>query len=380
MNAVGIVVEYNPFHNGHLYHLNEVKKRYPNSVIIAIMSGNFVQRGQVSLVSKWDKTAMALNFGVDLVLDLPFVFANEAADHFAMHSLKILNDFKVSTLVFGCETEDKDRYYRLAKIQLFNKNYNQFVKQKMDEGMNYPTACSKALEAIGETEVNLPNDILGLAYTKVIIANDYSIEIDLVKRTNDFHSIEIQNVSSATSIRNAILKNKDYKISVPNYTYSILQNTIITTNDSFYSFLKYKIIQSSVEDLRKIHLVDEGLEFKIKRSVLKTENFDELVKDIASKRYTHARVSRILFNILLNYTKQEKLKVRMLKYNRVLGFSECGQEYLRFLKKQNVDFTCNFKNINNVVADIEHRASLIVALVNKKYLENKKVVKNNKNL
>lgn len=119
MKAVGVVVEYNPFHNGHLYHLNYVKEKYSDHIVIAIMSGNFVQRGEVSILSKWDKTKIALEYGVDIVLDLPFVYANESADFFALNSLKILNHFKVSKIVFGSESGQKDLYYKYANIQLY---------------------------------------------------------------------------------------------------------------------------------------------------------------------------------------------------------------------------------------------------------------------
>ncbi len=374
MEAIGIIVEYNPFHNGHLYHLTEVKKRYPNHVIIAIMSGNYMQRGQVSLVSKWDKTKMALYFGVDLVLDLPFVLANESADYFANNSVKILNHFKVAKIVFGCETADACLYFKLAKIQLSNDLYNEYVKQSMLDGLNYPTACSKALEMIGEREINLPNDILGLAYAKSIVANEFEIEIDLIKRTNSYHSTEIQTVSSATSIRNAIINDLDFKVAVPEYTYNLLSSVVITTNESYFNYLRYKIISASLAELANIHLVDEGLEHKIKKSVETANTFNELVQLIASKRYTYSRVSRILLNILINYTKQEQKQVLETNYYRVLGFSTLGQSYLKELKKQGVVFSTNIKTIDNVISAIEYRASKIFSLENPIYRENKKVV------
>ncbi len=148
MKAVGIVVEYNPFHNGHLYHLNQVKKKYADYIVIAIMSGNFVQRGGVSILSKWEKTKIALDSGVDIVLDLPFVYANESADFFAINSLKILNNFKVSNIVFGSESGNPDLYYKYANIQLNNDGYNEIVKKYLSEGYNYPTSCSLALKDI----------------------------------------------------------------------------------------------------------------------------------------------------------------------------------------------------------------------------------------
>lgn len=374
MKAVGVVVEYNPFHNGHLYHLNKVREMYPNHIVIAIMSGNYMQRGQVSLISKWDKTKLALYYGVDIVLDLPFVLANESADYFAHNSIKILNHFKVEKVVFGCESSDVSLYYKLANIQLNSQEYNEYVKQNMLDGLNYPTACSKALAMIGEREINLPNDILGLAYTKTIIENNYDMDIDVVKRTNDFHSTTIEKIASATSIRNALLNNNDFKIAVPSYTYEILTSTKITSNDDIFNFLKYKIISSSANELALIHLIDEGLEYKIKKSIYKVNDFDSLVKEIASKRYTYSRVSRILLNILVNYTKEERNLISSLNYNRVLGFSKVGQKYLKYLKKLDVSYDVNIKTVKNTISDIEYRASQIYTLINSEYNENEKIV------
>ncbi len=374
MDAIGIIVEYNPFHNGHLYHLNEVKRRYPDSIIIAIMSGNYMQRGQVSLISKWEKTNMALFYGVDIVLDLPFVFSNESADYFANNAIKILNNFRVKKIVFGCETADASLYVKLAKIQLYDDSYNEYVKSNMKSGLNYPTACSKALEMIGECEINLPNDILGLAYTKSIIANGFDIEIDLVERTNSFHSTQIQEISSATSIRHAIIHGIDYDIAVPKYTFDLLSKTTITTNEDFFKYLRYKIISSTYNDIRQIHLVNEGLEYKIKKGIEEASSFNEFVMSISSKRYTYSRVSRIMFNILINYTKEENKAIKQQSYYRVLGFSKPGQKYLKLLKCQEVLFYTNIKNIKNVISDIEYRAGKIFSLEHPSYIENSKVL------
>ncbi len=379
MKAVGIIVEYNPFHNGHLYHLNKVREKYSDHVIIAIMSGNYVQRGEVSLISKLDKTKLALYFGVDIVLDLPFVYATESADFFAFNSIKVLNHFQVDIIVFGSESNNIDMYYEAANIQLFDERYNILVKQELSNGFNYPTACSRALKLMGKAEVNLPNDILGLAYTKAIIKNNYNIQVDVIKRTNDFHSLEIAEVASATSIRNAVLQSEDFKIAVPKYTYETINNSITLNNDDYFDYLKYKIVTTPAKTLANIHLVDEGIEYKIKSEISLVSNYDELVKSVASKRYTYSRINRILLNVLMNYTKTERKNVENNNYNRVLGFSKKGRVYLKYLKELGVEYDVNFKNIDNTVSKLEKRASLLYNLKNYDYRENFEVVRNENN-
>ncbi len=370
MKAVGIIVEYNPFHNGHLYHLEYVKKKYPNYCIIAIMSGNFMQRGQVSLISKWDKTEMALHYGVDIVLDLPFVFANESADFFASNTIKILNHFKIEKIIFGSESNDKELYYELAKIQLYNDQYNIIVRQYLRAGLNYPTACSRALSDIEARTVKMPNDILGLAYVKAIMKNNFKIGIDVLQRTNSFHSTEISSIASATSIRKAIQSNKSYQVAVPEFTYQKIMATNVYDNDMFLSFLRYKITSSTLDDLKRIHLVDEGIEARIQSVIIECSCYDDLVKAIATKRYTNSRVSRMLLNILMNFTKAERELIENQTYYRVLGFSIVGQSYLSYLKKLGVSYDVSIKNIKNNIADIEYRCSRIIRLINRSYNEN----------
>lgn len=375
MKAIGIIVEYNPFHNGHLYHLNYVKEKYSDCIVIAIMSGNFVQRGEVSILSKWEKTKIALHYGIDIVLDLPFVFANEAADFFATNSLDILSYFEVSKIVFGSECGDKSMYYKYADIQLNNQDYYNHVKFFLDEGKNYPTACSLALKVITGEEVNLPNDILGLAYTKAIVANNMKIDIDVIRRTNSYHSLEIEEISSATSIRNAIVSNIDYNIAVPSFTKNSIENSNLFLSEDFFKLIKYKIISSTIDELKNIHLVEEGLEFRMKKVVSKCGTYQELVHAIATKRYTYSRVSRMLYNVLMNYTKSEKNLVSESTYYRVLGFNNRGQDYLKLLKNKGKVFDVNIKAINNIVSDIEYRASNILKMSDESYNENRAILK-----
>ena len=169
MKKIGIIAEYNPFHNGHLYQINEIKKIFPDSLIIVVLSGNFTQKGDISIINKWGKTDIALSNNVDLVIELPFCFSTEGADLFSKGSISILKELKVDYLVFGSELNDINVLYNLAKTQINNKEFDDKVKSYLDKGLNYPNSLSKALKDITGYEINKPNDTLGVTYIKEII-------------------------------------------------------------------------------------------------------------------------------------------------------------------------------------------------------------------
>ena len=225
--AVGIICEYNPFHNGHIYHLNKVKELAKDEPIILVMSGNFTQRGIPSILEKYDKAKIALDYGVDLVIELPFTYSTQSSDFFAKGSLAILNKLKCNKLIFGSECDSVEDLISLANIQLNNKEYQTLVKEEMDKGLNFPTAMSNALKTLGGTTVSSPNDLLGLSYIKEIISNKYDIEPITIKRTNEYNSKVLEeNISSATSIREALKNNIDVTNVLPKEVLKYI-NTIL---------------------------------------------------------------------------------------------------------------------------------------------------------
>ena len=185
MKAVGIICEYNPFHNGHLYHLLETKKMFKDSVVIAVMVGNFCQRGESSIIDKWTKTKIALEYGIDLVIELPFYFATQSADIFSRGSIEILNHLKVDDLVFGSESNDLEKLKKMANIQVNNDEYNNIVKEHMNNGESYPSALAKATNIISKEEISTPNDILGITYIREIINTNSKMKPHTIKRTNN---------------------------------------------------------------------------------------------------------------------------------------------------------------------------------------------------
>lgn len=361
MKSVGIICEYNPFHYGHIYHLEQVKKRYPDHAIILIMSGNFLQRGDTSLINKWDKTRIALDYGVDLVVELPFPFATQSADIFAAGSIGLLKELHVDKLVFGSECNDIEKFKTLAEIQLHHELYDEQVRNYLDQGENYPTALSKALFNITGYTIDTPNDILGLSYVREIIKQKANIEPVCIKRTNDYHSKTMnEKISSASSIREALRKKQDISAFVPKETMHYLKPYHMI--EHYYPFLKFKIL-TEVNDLDMYQSVDEGMDVRLKKFILMSNSYQELVENLKMKRYTYQKIHRMLLHILCNFTKDEASDMKKLKYIRVLGFSSRGQLYLKTYKKKiDLPILTNFTKMNDMLA-LEFRATCVYASI-----------------
>ncbi len=362
MRAVGIICEYNPFHNGHLYHLNKVKEMFPKDVIILVLSGSFLERGETSIINKWDKTKIALAYGIDLVVELPFPFASQSADLFAKGSVTLLDHLKVDNLVFGSESDDIEKLKLLADIQLNNKDYDNLVKKFAGEGISYPTALSKALFTITGKHIDTPNDILGISYVREIMRLKSKIKPISIKRTNNYHSLELDNdIVSASSIRNALKNKQEIEKCVPKITYKYLQSNLHFIDD-YFPFLKYKII-TNINNLSIYQTVDEGLENRIKKYIIKSNSLDELITHVKSKRYTYNKIRRMLTHILCNFTKDEALRMKEIEYIRILGFSKVGQAYLKQIKKDiKVPILNNYIKGNEML-DLELRTTAVYASI-----------------
>ena len=331
MDKVGIICEYNPFHNGHIYHLKKIKEKFPDSLIILVMSGNFTQRGIPSLINKWDKTEIALNFGIDLVIELPFCFATQSADIFAHGAISILKKLNVNYLIFGSESNCVDDLVNKANYVLNNSDYKKKIKEYLKDGYNYPTALNKAFPSNYKEGIDKPNDLLGFSYIKEIIQQQANITPISIQRTNSYHSIELEEIASATSIRKALLEHKDISKYVPNLVIEKLNKYTHFQND-YFPFLKFKIL--STADLTIYQTVDEGIDKRIKKYITTATNWEDLVQSIKTKRYTYNRINRMLIHILCSFTKEQASKWQEISYIRILGFSDSGRKYLNSIKKE----------------------------------------------
>ena len=361
MKSVGIICEYNPFHNGHLYHVNKVKELYPDHIIILVMSGNFTQRGDVSIINKWDKTEIALHYGVDIVIELPYVFATESADKFAKASIEILDQLNVDCIVFGSESNNIEKLKEIADIQLNNKKYDKLVKEYLSEGINYPTALSKAIYTLTNKKIDKPNDILALSYIREIIKQEADIEPISIKRNNDYNSLELNDgMTSASSIRYALENNEDISSYVPDKTKEYLDNPMF--NNNYFSLLKYKILTE--KDLSIYQTVDEGIENRLKKYIINSKDLNEFILKVKTKRYTYNKLNRMFNHIICNFTKEEAECFTEIEYIRILGFSYKGQTYLNKIKKEiEIPIITTFSNIKSDMLDVEFRTTCVYASV-----------------
>lgn len=354
MEIIGIITEYNPFHNGHLYHINEIKKLYPNSLIICVMSGSFCQRGDISIINKWAKTEIALENNIDIVVELPFPFATQSADIFAKGAIAILNQLKVNKIIFGSELNNIEEIKKIVKKQL---NAKSNIKKYLNQGLNYPTALSKSLDS----NINTPNDLLAISYVKQIMINNYQIEAITIKRTNNYHDNNLNDkIVSASAIRNN-LNNKNIKKYLPIKAY---KNIYKIDNENYFNLLKYQIV-SNINNLNKFQTVDEGIENKIKKCIYDVKNKEQLIKSIKSKRYTYNRINRMLTHILTSFTKDEAKGCQNIEYLKILGFNDKGRNYLNKIKKEvSIPLITSYK-YNSLSLTIEYRVSNIYSLITK---------------
>jgi len=358
MRIVGIICEYNPFHNGHKYQIDKIRQMYEDCLIIALCSSCFTQRGDVSIVNKWDKASVALDNGIDLFVELPFVYATQSADIFAKGALEILNKLKVDTLVFGTESIDTNKLIEIANIQLYNDSYDIIVKSYLDKGFNYATSLNKALLDICGTNIDKPNDLLGLSYVKEIIKNNYNIEPISINRINNYHNdLIIDNIASASHIRELITNNLEYNKYIPKDSSKYINNYDI---NSFFPYLKYQIINNS-NNLDKYLDVEEGIENRILNYINKSNNWQEFVMNIKTKRYTYNKINRMLLHILTSLTKEEVNNIK-IDYVRVLGFNNKGKEHLNKIKKD-INIITHYKKNISLLLDIEYRITSIYSLV-----------------
>lgn len=314
---VGIIAEYNPFHNGHLYHLKKIKEMFPDEVITLVLAGHFLNRGDISIINKWDKTKIALTYGVDLVVELPFVFASQAADIYAYGAINILNNLKCNYIIFGSELNDIEKLKDIALKLDKDKDIKEYLKL----GYNYPTSIDKAYD----TNLNSPNDLLGISYIKAINKLNSHIKPICIKRTNNYHSNKLDTICSATSIRNSLKDNIDISKYIPDYSLNYIKN--ISLND-YFNYLKYQIITNDISNYN----LDIKLANSIKKNILNVHSIDELINKIKTKNYTYNYIKRSLVQVLCGIKKEDINK--KINYIRILGFNKKGQTYLNKIKKE----------------------------------------------
>ncbi|MCR6111235.1 nucleotidyltransferase [Bacillus sp. A301a_S52] len=354
MNILGLIVEYNPFHNGHLYHLQQSIKKTTPDLIIAIMSGDFLQRGEPALVNKWSRTNMALRAGVDLVVELPYLYAVQKADIFAEGAVSRLVELGVTDICFGSEEGDISSFFdTFSWMNNRQSLIDEQLKNEMSKGKSYPKAFSDAVATLQPPDTVLdlskPNNILGYQYVKSSFNQRTSIRMHTIKRSgseyNDRH-LSHASIASATALRHMLIKDKrpiDFlKPYVPSYaleqlsTYFSIFNKFHTWDD-YFPFIQHSLISQDNCSLNQIYECEEGLENRLRKAIITSVGFDDFISKIKAKRYTRTRLQRLLVHLYLKTNKwfvKKHLGEQHPAYIRVLGMSDKGQHHLSKLKKQ----------------------------------------------
>lgn len=336
MKICAIISEFNPFHNGHKYLIDEIKKQ-GFTHIISIMSGNLVQRGEPAILSKESRTKMALLNGVDLVIEIPATKVLNSAEKYAEAAIKIAKSLGcVDSLAFGSECGKIEILKRLTKI-LENKNFEKILKKYISLGNSYPKAKSLALKEFSNDDelvsaLESPNNILGIEYLKAIKKLKVKIKPITINRNGKF--------LSSSEIRNLILnKSATYKNYMPTTSAKLIEKEIEigfapSTLENAERAILYSLKNFSKKDFLKISYVSEGLENRILSSLPNVKSIDDLLKNIKTKRYTMARIKRILLLVFLGITKSKQK--RKMPYIKILGVSTEG---LKILKKAKITAT-----------------------------------------
>ena len=334
MKSAAIISEFNPFHNGHKY-LIDCAKNNGAEIVIAIMSGNFVQRGETAVFSKFERATAALKNGIDLVVELPISFAMSGAQNFAFGGVNLANSLGAEMLVFGSESGNTKALKQTAE-RLKSDELNNVIKQYLKTGITYASAREKAFDDIyGESEVlNNPNDILGIEYITQIIENKYKIEPIAISRSGVLHDSDKPqgNFASASKIRECIKKNDNgFSKYVPNNLKDqyeeLIKKGLYSDITALEKSILLKLRSLSAEQLRNIPDVSEGLENKIISAAKQSVTLKELYENIKSKRYTLARIKRIVLLAFLGITNE--FYKQPIPYARVLGTTEKGIEFIK---------------------------------------------------
>ena len=344
-----IIAEYNPFHYGHLYHLNESIKEINPKYKVAIISGNFVQRGEPSLLDKWTKAKIALESGFDMVIELPTLYAISSAENFALGGIKIANQINSSFLSFGSEIGNISELEELTNsIQINENKYFEAVRSFISKGNSYPKSQELAINKLFGKKYSAlctPNNILGFEYIRTLKSTNSKIQVTTIKRNSKY--------KSASEIRDLIKSNKSIEKLVPPASFFEINNNLnlVTSLKSYEKEIFFKLRTMSKEDFQKVPDIPENLITKLQTSAGACNSLDDLFGKLKNKSITAARIKRILLYIILGITKKDiEMSRTTAPYIRVLGIRENSKELLSLIsKKKNVitsikDFETSSKN------------------------------------
>lgn len=349
MNICGITAEYNPLHNGHLYHIQKAREASGCDVLIAVMSGNFVQRGEMAIIDKWKRAEAAVKNGMDAVIELPYAFAVQSASVFAAGAVKILQNAGVSSICFGSECGNLENLMEIAETSV-NPDH---LREMMSQGLSYPKAYSLLTSAMA------PNDILGVSYLKAMAGTD--IRPLIVERTNDYLGEEMSEMPSAMAIRKALYEDRAIDGTTP--MAEDLQSSHLCCWEQYYPYLRTFLLMSDKNRLRDFALFSEGIETHLKTAASISENWQEFLHHAVTYRYTAGRIRRTCLSALLQVSKEEIKAAADTDTLRILAFNDKGRAWLKEMKEREVRIASRFSEIPEVRRELEYRAALLYSSV-----------------
>ncbi|MDF2589855.1 MAG: hypothetical protein K0S41_3696 [Anaerocolumna sp.] len=375
MKVVGLITEYNPFHNGHKFHIDEAKRITGADYVIVVMSGNFVQRGAPALIDKYSRTKMALHCGADLVFELPVCYSVSSAEFFALGSVSLLDKLGiVDEICFGSECGDIKILTQIAKILIHEPSeYKLILNEQLKKGLTYPTARMETMKTlypdIDESILSSPNNILGIEYIKALLHLGSSIKpVTITRKLAGYHDKDLTKItgptiSSATAIRKSLRSSSELgslKNHVPDSVYKILKNkykkTFPINEEDFSLLLNYKLMQETENSLQKYVDITKDLANRIESMKTIGSTFSSFSLNIKSKQWTLTRINRVFMHILLNiYTDNFDLynQSNYTQYARILGFKKSSSSLLRLIaNKEGIPVITKLADAKNSLSPI----------------------------
>ena len=357
MKVCGIIAEYNPFHKGHHYQIEQIRMQTDAEVIVVVMSGNFVQRGEPAIENKWHRAKMALENGADLILELPTLSSTQATDWFAAGGVGILHAAKCSQIAFGVEDTRIDYQVAFEEWNTLQTQIKEHVTNDELKSLTYANRLSLiSKEKFGDNSslyrlMQQPNQQLGFAYVREMLSRKLPMDYLTIERKGNGHldaKIQDEQFASGTALRKQLLtveRNPNLYAQLP-YLEEISSNEYRNNWEQYWTLLKYQLERSSVEELRMIYQMDEGIEYRFKKFLPQANSFDEFIQLLKNKRWTWARLQRLCLYVLLGITKKQVEKhfesVREPKEVTILGFTKKGREYLKTLREEETEFITNY--------------------------------------
>ncbi|MDE5714911.1 MAG: nucleotidyltransferase family protein [Anaeroplasmataceae bacterium] len=346
MKVVGTIVEYNPLHNGHLYAINKIRELSKADIIIAILSGNYTMRGDLSIFDKFEKTRQALKASIDLVIELPFVLAVQHSDVFAKNAIKQLYLAGVQEVWIGSESNNP---------KLYENCYKNWKKEESQEKIKSLLALGKSYKEATASIIDLPsNDLLGFCYYKAIQECQFEMRLHTIQRVGNYNSLETGTYASAYAIRNNLSLMDDF---CPSY----VNSSFIRDSNLLFPYLKYQILSLSTEELKHIFFVEEGIENRLK-NINTFFTLKDFIDFLSTKRYTKSRIQRMLAYILFQIKKSDMSSLSEYSILRILGYSPNGKKYLSTLKKKTWIQT-NIKEGIHPILDFELKITKILDMI-----------------